>query len=243
MGRIALFHRGEEHLYKALILQIVSFFDSKTIFFTMLGYPMSYLEFFGVLAGLLAVWYSAKGKIISWPLGVVNVVLAFFLVYQVQLYPDMFLQIFFLITNLIGWWRWAHPQENEKDKKSELKISRMYPRQIIFFSCTGFAGTLLFGSIASHLHEWLPAVFGLPSAFPYIDSFVMVMSIVATYLMVQKKVECWAVWVLLDAVATAMYLVKGIKFFGVEYLVFCFLASYGFWNWLKEYRSYSVRQA
>ena len=60
---------------------------------------MSYLEFFGVAFGLLAVWLSAKANIWSWPVGIVNVVLAFLLYYQVQLYPDMFLQAFFFVTN------------------------------------------------------------------------------------------------------------------------------------------------
>ncbi|HRP56049.1 nicotinamide mononucleotide transporter, partial [Agriterribacter sp.] len=34
---------------------------------------MSYLEFFGVVFGLLAVWLSAKANIWSWPVGIVNV--------------------------------------------------------------------------------------------------------------------------------------------------------------------------
>jgi nicotinamide mononucleotide transporter len=219
------------------------FFDSQNIFFEFLGYPMSYLEFFGVITGLLAVWLSARGNIISWPLGIVNVTLSFFLFFQVQLYPDMFLQIFFFVTNVIGWWRWANPRKEEEDKRNELKISRMMRSQVFLFATITLTGTFVFGGLASHLHEWLPAIFSQPSAFPYIDSFVSVMSIVATYLMVQKKVECWAVWLLLDAVATGMYFVKGIKFFGVEYLVFCFIAAFGFWHWLKEYRSYATTLA
>ena len=89
---------------------------------------------------------------------------------------------------------------------------------------------------ASHLHEWIPAIFGQPSAFPYVDSFITVMSIVATYLMVQKKVECWAIWVVLDAVATIMYFVKDIRFYSLLYFAFCFLAAYGYWNWRREFQ-------
>ena len=204
---------------------------------------MSYLEFFGVVTGGIAVWLSAKGNIWSWPFGAVSVFLLFFLFFQVQLYPDMFLQAFFFVTNLIGWWRWAHPKEGEEDKKNELRISYMLPKQWLVFSGIGVMGTLIAGIMASHLHEWLPGIFALPSAFPYIDSFVTVMSIVATFLMVRKNVECWAVWILVDAVATGLYFVKGIKFLGLEYLVFCFIAAFGLWNWIKEYRSYFTKTA
>jgi nicotinamide mononucleotide transporter len=43
-----------------------------------------------------------------------------------------------------------------------------------------------------------------------------------------------------DAVATYMYFMKGIKFVGIEYLAFCFIAAFGLWNWMKEYKKYSV---
>ncbi len=202
---------------------------------------MSYLEFFGTIAGLVAVWLASRANIWSWPLGLINVTLFFFLFYQVQLYPDMFLQVFFFITNLVGWWRWANPKPFEEDRKRELKVSFMPRKQLLFIALVGIGGTVIFGSMASHLHEWFPALFTLPSAFPYADSFVTVMSIAATFLMIQKKVESWGIWILVDAVATVMYFRKGIRFVGIEYLVFCFIAAYGLWNWIREYRSYQVK--
>jgi nicotinamide mononucleotide transporter len=211
------------------------FFDYRSIFFTTLGYPMSYLEFFGTVAGAIAVFLSAKANVWSWPLGIVNVVLFFFLFYQVQLYPDMFLQIFFFITNLMGWWRWTNPKPEEQDQKHQLKVSTLPVKSWIIFFVIGLIGTLVFGQFASNLSSFFPVLFTKPSAFPYADSFVTVMSIVATYLMVQKKVECWLVWILVDAVACYLYFSKEIKFVGMEYLVFCFIAAFGFWHWRNEF--------
>lgn len=204
---------------------------------------MSYLEFFGTVAGAIAVWISARGNVWSWPIGLINVTLFFFLFFQVQLYPDMFLQIFFFVTNLLGWWRWTHPSISEENKNHELKASYMPLRWLLIFLAVGVVGTFIFGMLAKNLHEFFPVLFNMPSAFPYMDSFVTIMSIVATYLMVQKKVECWAVWILVDAVACSLYFVKGIKFVGIEYLIFCFIAGFGLWNWIKESRSYPVNEA
>ncbi|NJN43066.1 MAG: nicotinamide mononucleotide transporter [Flammeovirgaceae bacterium] len=201
---------------------------------------MSYIEFFGTIAGFIAVWLASKANIWSWPIGIINVTLFFFLFFQVQLYPDMFLQAFFFVTNLIGWWRWTHPKTGEEDQKKELKVSWMPRKQLVIVFLGGLVGTLLMGSMASRLHEWIPTIFSKPSAFPYLDSFVTVMSIITTFLMIQKKIECWILWILIDVVATYMYFAKGIKFVGIEYLVFCFIAGYGLWNWIKEHRSYSV---
>jgi nicotinamide mononucleotide transporter len=215
------------------------FFDHNSIFFTTLGYPMSYLEFFGTIAGAIAVWISAKGNVWSWPIGIINVVLLFFLFYQVQLYPDMFLQVFFLITNLLGWWRWLHPRQGEEDRKLELRVSLISTQWRWISGVLIIVGTILMGAAATHLSTWLPSLFSKPSAFPYLDSFVTVTSIVAQYWMLHKKAECWALWIVADVVATYLYFAKDIKFLGLEYLVFCFIAAFGLWNWSREYKSYT----
>mgnify|MGYP000411487624 CR=1 FL=1 len=218
----------------------MSFFDASNIFFEVLGYPLSYLEFFGVLTGVVAVWLSAKANIWSWPLGLVNVTLFFFLFYQTQFYPDMFLQVFFFVTNLMGWWRWTHPAAGEEDKKNELKVSWMSARMLIIFSVITVFGTAVFGGLAGRLHEIFPRLFSLPSAFPYADSFVSVASIAATYLMVQKKVECWAAWLVADITATYLYFAKDLMLVGIEFFVFCIIAAFGFWRWRKEFQSYQI---
>lgn len=216
----------------------MDFFDIKNIFFSPLGYPLSYLEFFGTITGIVAVWLSARANVWSWPLGIVNVTLSFFLFYQVQLYPDMFLQVFFFITNLLGWWRWLNPRKGEADMKEELKVSWMDRKQLILITGIGIIGTVAFGLFASRLHDFFPLVFTKPSASPFVDSFITVMSIVATYYMIQKKIECWILWIAIDVVATGLYFVRDIKFYSLLYLVLTILAAFGFYHWRKEYKSY-----
>lgn len=216
----------------------MKFFDINNIFFTALGHPVSYLEFFGTAAGAIAVWLSARANIWSWPIGIINVTLSFFLFYQVQLYPDMFLQIFFFITNLVGWWRWTNPQPGEEDRKNELRVSWMPRKGLVAFFVITMTGTVAFGSFAGNLSELFPKIFSLPSAFPYLDSFVTVVSIIATYLMVQKKIECWLAWLLADVVATYLYFTKGIVLVGLEYFAFCLIAAFGFWRWRAEFKTY-----
>lgn len=217
------------------------FFDIQHIFFTILGYPLSYLEFFAVIFGLVAVALSAIANIWSWPIGIINVVLSAFFYYQIQLYPDMFLMVFFFVTNLLGWWRWAHPKPGEEDRKRELKVSFMKRKHFILLLILGVVGTYLIGSLAANLHEWFPFLFNLPSAYPFIDSFILVMSVITTFLMVQKKIECWILWIIIDIVATYLYFIKEAKFFGVEYLVFTCIATFALWNWIKEYNSYNTK--
>lgn len=217
--------------------------DIKTIFFSLWGYPMSYLEFGGVVTGGVAVVLSARANIWSWPVGAVSVALFFFLFYQIQLYPDMFLQVFFLLTNLQGWWRWTHPQPGEEDQHRQLSISRMPHRQLITWSAAGLLGTFVLGTFAQNLHLLFPLLFNKPSAFPYLDSFTTVMSVVATYMMIQKRVECWYVWLVIDVLLTYMYFVKGVKVVSIEYGIFCLIAVQGAYLWTRAYNRYPARQS
>ncbi|MDN3585586.1 nicotinamide riboside transporter PnuC [Pedobacter aquatilis] len=217
----------------------MDFFSSHSIFFTILGYQMSYLEFFAVITGIISVILSAKASIWSWPAGIVNVFLSAFFYYQIQLYPDMFLMVFFFVTNILGWWRWANPKPEEEDKKKELKVSFMPRKQFYICIAVGVAGTILIGMLASQLHNWFPLLFNLPSAYPFVDSFILVMSVITTFLMIQKRIECWIIWLLIDVVATYLYFLKGAKFFGVEYFIFTIIAAFALWNWIEEYKSYN----
>lgn len=218
----------------------MDFFDLDNYFFEVRGYQVSYLEFFGLVSGVIAVWLSALANIWNWPIGIINVVLSFFVFYQVQLYPDMFLQIFFFVTNVIGWWRWTHPKPEEEDRKHELKISFMKPSQLLLITSVGLAGTILLGLFASNLHELFPVVFSKPSASPYLDSFITVMSVVTTFYMIEKKVECWIIWIVVDIIATYLYYVRGIPLYGLLYLILTIIASFALWNWIREYRSYKT---
>jgi len=221
----------------------LKFFDIQNIFFTILGYPMSYLEFFGLISGVVAVVLSSLANIWSWPLGLINVTLSFFLFFQVQLYPDMFLQIFFFVTNAMGWWRWTHPKLGEEDTHKQLKVSFLPYRKLFIYTLISVAGTVVMALFAKNLHEWLPLIFTKPSASPYLDSFITIMSVMATFLMIQKRAECWIIWVLVDVVATYLYFVRDIKFYSLMYFAFCIIASFGFWHWWREYKSYSKATA
>ena len=214
------------------------FFNIDNIFFEALGYKMSHLEFWATVTGAVAVWLSARENVWSWIIGLFNVVLAFVLFYQIQLYPDMFLQVFFFITNLIGWWQWKYPKSYEANTKNELKISKLTTGQWIMLGMGGVICTLIMGGFAKNLHEWLPNLFSKPSAFPYMDSFTTVMSIVATFMLIRKKIEAWYVWLFIDAIATYMYYLKEVKLYALLYFVFCFIAAFGAYHWTKEYQGY-----
>lgn len=212
-------------------------FSLETIFFTALGYPMSHLEFWATLTGGLAVWLSAKENVWSWVVGLANVSLAFFMFYQSQLYPDMFLQIFFFATNIIGFYMWKFPSVANANQQNELRITKLATSNYLKLLVLIVIGTFGFGLFSKNLHDLFPKLFHLPSAFPFIDSFILVGSIVTTFLMMKKKVETWWMWLAIDILSCGLYFIKDIKVYALLYFVFCFIALFGALDWTRKFKN------
>jgi nicotinamide mononucleotide transporter len=212
----------------------MSLFDLKNIAFTVLDYPMSWVELIATIAGIIAVWLSAREHITSWSVGIINIIFSFFLFFKTGFYSDAFLQIFFFVTNVYGWYLWSKRDVNTAELV--VKVSFLPRTQQVRMAVAIIIATLAFGSVVNRLHEWYPSIFPVEAAFPYADSLVMMMSIVGNILLMSKKIESWILWVLVDIIAPILYFQKGIYLITIEYLVFFALASFALWNWLNIYK-------
>lgn len=222
----------------------MEFFRIDYIIFTLSGYPVSPVELIGTLSGFLCVIYCAKGTVIAWPLGIVNALFFFVLFYQTRLYPDMLLQIYYFATSIFGWWRWSNPKTViETDSRNELKISAQSTKAFTGLFIAAIATSAAAGFMISRIHMYLPSLFPEPSAFPYADSFVAVMSIIAQILLSLKKRENWTLWIITDITAASIYFMKGIYLVGIEYIIFGIIASAGLWNWNRILNTYELEEA
>lgn len=213
-------------------------FDINYTVFTFMDYPMSLAEILGTLFGLWSVILAAKAKVSNYSIGIINIIFFFVIFYQVQMYSDMFLQVYFLIVSIYGWWRWMHPKAGEEDLNNQLKVSTNDYKTNIYYGIGIIIGVIAFGTLMKNIHLLLPELFKLPAAFPYYDSFVAVGSVVAMYLMAKKKLECWVLWVSVDVFCIALYFAKNIKLMSIEYFVFLIISTVGLISWLKEYKGY-----
>jgi nicotinamide mononucleotide transporter len=208
----------------------LSFFNINTIMFTVLNYPMSYLEFFGTVANLLCVYLAAKHKILTWPVGLVGVIFYLFLFYQIRLYSDFFEQIYFFFASFYGWILW---------KNSNIKTERKIEFGSVDFNVKWIFIIMLMTSMMwifmINIHVILPKLFPEPASYPFLDAFTTVMSFAAMILMSQKKILCWWLWIIVDIIGIWLYYVKGVKFISLEYLIFLFNGVYGLLSWSKLY--------
>jgi nicotinamide mononucleotide transporter len=200
-------------------------FDINAIVTNILGYDLSYLELIGTISGLICVWLAAKQYILTWPIGIINIFCLFIIFYDNNLYADMFLQVYFFIVAIYGWYTWTFHKSIEKDvvllsSKSRLTLSFFV---VIISIATGFG--------MSKIHTFLPDYFKEPAAFPFLDSFIAIGSVFANIMMAKRIVENWILWIIIDIVAVYVYFQKGIVFIAILYGVYCLIAWNGYSSW------------
>ncbi|AYL95816.1 nicotinamide riboside transporter PnuC [Mucilaginibacter celer] len=208
----------------------MSFFDIQNTAFTILNYHVSYIELLGTVFGLISVYYASAVNVLTWPTGILNELFFFILFFQVRLYADMFLQVYFFVITIYGWYNW-------NSGKTDLSISGLDLKAMLILLLLMAMGSVGVGVLIKNIHHLLPRYFSVPAAFPFIDSAVMVASIFATVLLSRKKIETWYLWIAVDVVCVGLYFKKQIYFFSIEYFIFLLLASYGLYHWRKELKN------
>lgn len=203
----------------------------ENIAFTILSYDLSWIELIGTIAGLLCVWLASRNNILNWPFGLLNVSLFFYLFYQIHMYADMGLQVYFFITGIIGWIYWSRQKGQLK------KITLLSLRQRLWLSLALAAGTLGIYYITSHLHIWSPDIFTAPSSYPFWDSVTTTLSIAGNLLLAFRILENWILWIVVNVISMILYYLKGVYFVSIEFVIFLGIAVFGLISWWKEYSS------
>lgn len=182
---------------------------------------MSPLELFAASLGVIAVWLTIRQNVWCWPIGLVMVLLYVWIFYDVKLYSDMLLQVVYAGLQLYGWWQWTRGGSRHDGRQ----VSRLSPARMATGLLAGTLGSLALGYLmATHTD----------AALPWWDASLTVFSLVAQVWMAQKRLECWPLWTLLDALFVALFCYKGLYLTAALYALFTLLAIQGWRTWRQD---------
>lgn len=184
---------------------------------------MSPIELVAAVSGLACVVLTAKNKAIQWPIGLVQVILYIHVFIQAKLYSDAGLQVVYVFMSIYGWYHWVHGKD-----KQELPITDMNNwkehNHIWLWGMLMFFGAALWGYIMQTFTD---------AACPYTDALIVAGSLIATWLLVQRKVEAWYFWIAVDVMAVGVYFYKDLYVTSGLYLIFLGLAFWGLKSWKR----------
>ena len=215
--------------------QLLKLFSVNTTFFNFLDYPMSYIEFIGTIFYLASVILIAQKKMLTWPVGIISVILYGILFYQIQLYSDTIEQLYYLGASIYGWIYW---NKHKKAKDDSIPFHISNKKHISTWLLITGVGTIFMTIFMMKIHLLLPSIFSKPASFPFIDALTTVMSFVAMFLMAQKRVESWIYWIIVDVIGIGLYFTKDVKFISLLYVILLIIAIRGFFSWKSSLKDY-----
>ncbi len=188
----------------------------------------SLLETAGVITGILCVYLAAKNNIWNWPLAIISVIIYIFIFLDAKLYADMGLQVYFLITNIYGWYFWSR----KRDHEDKVPVKAITGREILISVVAVVVFTAVLGSILKQ---------GTDASFPFIDSFCTACSLVAQVFLARKVIENWLIWIFVDLIYIGIYIAKDLHLTAGMYTLYIYIATIGYIGWRRELRSQEMR--
>jgi nicotinamide mononucleotide transporter len=165
---------------------------------------------------------AGRNNVHSWWLGIIGCSMFAVLFFSTQLYADVALQIFFIVTCAIGWLRWLRGNHGHA-----LAITSAHTRTLAWMALVGLVATVVYGAMLK---------FYTDAYAPFIDSSVLMFSIVAQVLLMGRRVETWPVWILVNSVSVPLYASRGLYLTAVLYAAYWVNAVASWWFWHKQMR-------
>ncbi len=177
-----------------------------------------WLEAFGLISGLLCVWLLIRQNILTFPIGLAYAVATVVVMAQSKLYADVLLNAYYVLINAYGWWYWTRAR---KATGTPLAVTWTPRGTQVWLLVACVLGIALMTTVLSQTDAELI----------FWDSTTTILSFAAMWMTARKYVENWAVWWVVDIIATVMYVYKGLYFYAVLYGIYLVMAVMGWRAW------------
>ena len=188
-------------------------------------------EIIAVLASLTYVILASREHRGCWPAAILGSSIYVLVFFQYQLYMDSALNIFYVVMAVYGWLMW----KNRQPKIDLVAAATENKTTIKVWSCkkhiNAIATTILLSALSGfYLDNYTDA------AFPYLDSLTTWSSFLATWMVVNKILENWLYWIVIDAASIYLYINKELYFTALLFALYVIIATYGYLHWKMLYQ-------
>ncbi len=183
-----------------------------------------YSQIFVVSTSLLITWLDTKENVLARPLSLLVTTVSLFIYYPVGLYARFALGIVYMGMNTYGWYQWLYGGKN----KTTLQVSYTSQKDLlVLFFLVLPMGTFMLGYVC-RLFPGADLV--------YWDACNTVLSLIAHWMLIQKKIENWLVWMVVDILSARIFYDKALYPLVLLRILYLFLATHGYISWSRSYQ-------
>ena len=180
------------------------------------------LEVTAVVFGIASVWYAKQENIWVYPTGIISTAIYVYICLKFTLYGDMLINLYYTGMSIYGWIMWSkliegqHIEITRSSRSDGIKAAVIFLITAIFVVCV-----YLYFDRFDRLTD-------------YFDTFTTGVFFAAMWLMANKKIEHWLLWIIGNIISIPLYFIKGLGFTGIQFTIFLILAILGYREWKKS---------
>jgi nicotinamide mononucleotide transporter len=180
----------------------------------------TFLEYVGVGFGVLQVLMAKSNRVWLYPFGIISVSITLILLWQVGLYAEILLNLYYLIMSIYGWYLWTNTTQ-----KPAIQMSKS--------TRSDWQKSIAIIAISFPLLSYVLIRF-TDSNVPYMDAWVTATAWAGMWLLSKRKLENWLFLNLSNLIAIPLLAYKGLVLYALLTLFLFIVAIFGYFHWKKE---------
>jgi nicotinamide mononucleotide transporter len=187
----------------------------------------SFAEWCAVILAISYLLLAVKESIWCWPAAFVSTSIYAVLFYDVSLYMESLLNLYYLLMALYGFYQWRYNKQGETVKPI---IQWRLKTHLVLIVSLSLVATFNAYLLEKYTDQTLP----------YLDSFTTWFAVVVTYMVAQKVLENWHYWMVINSASIYMYFQKGFALTVVLLVSYLVIAVFGWLKWRQHLKQQSL---
>lgn len=185
---------------------------------------LNWLEVFAVFTSYSCTYLCVKERRLNYPIGAVSTAAYTILFLQSNLYLSAILNAYLTPALVYGWIRWRKDTDTRP-------VTRVAAKWIPAYALVTGAAYIAAVLISQHMGGTMA----------WTDGVILAGTILAQFLLDNKKLENWAIWFVVDVIATYEYFATHLYLVGFQYIFFLLNTIYGYYVWRKSMGDARIR--
>ena len=182
------------------------------------------LEFLAFWFGIISVVFAKKQNILVYPTGIICTIITMYIMYKVSLLGHILVNLLYTIISFFGWWNWSRRENNDLVVKVSKFTSNDLTKSLLIFFFIVF--------VAYFAHDLFATNF--EGQIKELDILTSGIFVTAMWLMANKKLENWILWIIGNVITIPLYLSSDKIILSIQYVIFTILAVQAYIEWKKS---------
>jgi nicotinamide mononucleotide transporter len=188
----------------------------------------NFTQWIALISGIIYVVLAAREKSLCWLFGIVSCgFIAWDDFISFQLYADGVLQLIYTAMGFVGLYKWKYGGNAEL----QLVITEHPVRKHV---------SVIAGSIVLSIPLTYFLLTYTDASFGFVDVLTTILSLYATWLLMNKVLSNWLYWIFIDAVYVYLFYKTGGALVALLYVVYFIVSIYGYLDWRRKVSSLTI---